>query len=117
MADKNSGIWAGKFLERMQHKNPETGVFYNQSAFQLGEVIRLNVFNFQLLRADEFTWNYMSERPAVFPSSHCGYALEKLKRESQSHKSYDDFLVALMKAINPKNEASVDYNTLTAGLK
>ena len=117
MADKNSGIWAGKFLERMQHKNPDTGVFYQQNAFQLGEVIRLNVFNFQLLRADEFTWNYMSERPALFPASHCGYALEKLKKESAAFGNYDDFLVALMKAVNPKNEASVDYTTLTAGLK
>jgi len=59
----------------------------------------------------------MSERPAIFPASHPGFALEQLKKESKKYPNYDAFLVALMKAINPKNEASVCYNTLTWGLK
>jgi len=29
VADKNSGIWAGKFLERSQHKCPSHGAFYS----------------------------------------------------------------------------------------
>lgn len=40
-ADKNSGIWGGKFLERMQHKNPATDKSYTEIDFQLGEIIQL----------------------------------------------------------------------------
>jgi len=33
LADKNSGIWRGKFLERSRHKNPITDKFYNERDF------------------------------------------------------------------------------------
>lgn len=38
-ADKNSGIWGGKFLERMHHNNPSTGKSFTEIDFQMGEVI------------------------------------------------------------------------------
>ena len=38
-AEKNSGIWGGKFLERMRHKNQITNLYYNQVDFQIGEII------------------------------------------------------------------------------
>jgi len=38
-ADKNSGIWGGKFLERMKHKKPKSETFYNETDFQIGETI------------------------------------------------------------------------------
>jgi len=28
IADKNSGLWKGKFMEKMRHSNPTTGKFY-----------------------------------------------------------------------------------------
>lgn len=39
MADKNSGIWGGKFLERMKHHRPKTVNFYNETDFQIGATI------------------------------------------------------------------------------
>lgn len=33
IADKNSGIWAGKYLERLKHKDPSSGDYYNEKAF------------------------------------------------------------------------------------
>jgi len=39
MADKNSGIWGGKFLERMKHKKQKSEIFYNETDFQIGETI------------------------------------------------------------------------------
>jgi hypothetical protein len=33
ICDKNSGIWGGKFLERMLHKNWITGKYYCESDF------------------------------------------------------------------------------------
>lgn len=44
VADKNAGIWVGKYLERMQHKNPSNGQYYSEKQFQLGNVIQLKVF-------------------------------------------------------------------------
>lgn len=33
VADKNSGLWQGKFLERKKHKNPTTTLFYVEKDF------------------------------------------------------------------------------------
>lgn len=60
LSERNSGIWGGKLLERKQHKNPISGTFYNEKSFQIGETVSLGGYNFQLMRADEFTHNYMS---------------------------------------------------------
>jgi len=32
-ADKNSGIWGGKFLERMRHKKDHADRYYNERDF------------------------------------------------------------------------------------
>jgi len=45
-ADKNSGIWGGKFLERMRHRNDKTDRYYNETDFQLGNTLSLNVYDF-----------------------------------------------------------------------
>lgn len=68
-ADKNSGVWGGKFLERMKHRDEENTRYLNQVDFQIGSIVKLGVYSFQLLRADEFTAKYMTERPEVFPEA------------------------------------------------
>lgn len=60
LSERNSGIWGGKLLERKKHKNPISNNFYNEKDFQIGETVSLGGYNFQLMRADEFTHNYMS---------------------------------------------------------
>lgn len=58
-AERNSGIWTGKFLERSKHKHPITNKYYAEKDFVLGDTIVLRNYKFQLLRADEFTVKYM----------------------------------------------------------
>lgn len=66
-ADKNSGIWGGKFLERKKHEHKTEGRYLVDTDFQIGGIVQLSVYNFQLLKADDFTINYMKERPDKFP--------------------------------------------------
>ena len=77
-ADRNSGIWAGKFIERRQHKNPMNNQYYSSTDFKLGEMVTITNYRFQLLRADEFTLRYMKENPNVFPEANIDFVLDKL---------------------------------------
>jgi hypothetical protein len=58
----------------------------------------------------------MKERPQTFPEANYDFCIEKLKKsisfilsDSQKFKSYDEFLVNLLKNINPNNKESVSY--------
>jgi len=66
-ADKNSGVWGGKFLERMKHELKTAGRYFIDTDFQIGAIVQFGAYNFQLLKADDFTLNYMKERPEKFP--------------------------------------------------
>ena len=66
-ADKNSGIWGGKFLERKKHNHKTENRYLQDTDFQIGSIVHLGVYNFQLLKADDFTVQYMRERPKKFP--------------------------------------------------
>jgi hypothetical protein len=56
---QNSGIIGGKFLERCQILNPETGDNYSPFDFQVGLVVELNKYRFRLLDCDEFSRKYI----------------------------------------------------------
>lgn len=94
LSERNSGIWGGKLLERKKHKNPISGKFYCEKDFQIGEVVSLGGYSFQLMRADEFTHNYMSvyfnyifnfllnlpkERANVFKGANVDNVINKVK--------------------------------------
>ena len=97
-ADKNSGIWGGKFLERKKHEHKSEGRYLVDTDFQIGAIVSLSVYNFQLLKADDFTVNYMRERPDKFPEVSIENALNEIKSLARNYKSYDDFLVWLLKS-------------------
>lgn len=97
-ADKNSGIWGGKFLERKKHDHPSEGRYLVDTDFQIGAIVPLSVYRFQLLKADDFTLNYMRERPDKFPEVNIDSAIGELKALAKNHKNYDDFLVWLLKS-------------------
>lgn len=98
--DKNSGIWGGKFLERKKHEHKAEGRYLVDTDFQIGAIVTLSVYNFQLLKADDFTITYMRERPQKFPEVSIEATLNELKNCAKNHKSYDDFLVWLLKSTN-----------------
>lgn len=97
-ADKNSGIWGGKFLERKKHEHKAEGRYLQDTDFQIGSIVQLGAYHFQLLKADDFTLNYMRERPEKFPEVSIEQALSELKALSRNHPSYNDFLVWLVKS-------------------
>ena len=87
-ADKNSGIWGGKFMERKRHEKSGDQRYFNDADFQVGGLIKLGAYTFQLLKADDFTINYMRERPEKFPQINIGATLNKIKSLSSNHDSY-----------------------------
>ena len=58
----NSGIIGGKFLERCQMLNPETGENYSPFEFDVGNVVELNHYRFRLLDCDQFSRKYFDSK-------------------------------------------------------
>lgn len=87
-ANKNSGIWGGKFMERKRHEKTGEERYIQDKDFQVGGLIKLGAYTFQLLKADDFTMNYMSERPERFPEVEVAATLNKVKSLSSGHESY-----------------------------
>jgi len=118
-AERNSGLWAGKFLERRQHKNLTTtnGNYYTSNDFKLGEIVTLANYKFQLLRADEFTNKYMKENPEIFQEANIDNVLDKLFSHRKNFKNNEDFAVNLFKALDKKKAGSIEFVELFDGLK
>jgi len=53
---------------------------------------------------DDYTNNYMIENKAVFKDSDLGWIMATIKSHSRSHKNYDDFLISVLKGMDPANE-------------
>lgn len=88
-ADKNSGIWGGKYLERKKHEHKAEQRYLVDTDFQIGSIVHLSVYHFQLLKADDFTLEYMKERPDKFPEANIQANLSKIKSLSKSYKTYE----------------------------
>lgn len=117
VAGKNTGVWQGKFLERMLHQNPITKEKYKEKDFQIGEIIQLNVYRFQLLKADEFTHKYMKSKPEVFQEADIEYVITKLKQKAAEYKSLDLFLIDLIKKLDKNKNQRIEFEELVEGLK
>jgi hypothetical protein len=57
--------------------------------FQIGSIVQLSVYSFQLLKADDFTINYMRERPEKFPDVNLESIISKVKGLSKNFKTYE----------------------------
>ena len=132
-ADRNSGIWAGKFLERRQHKNLLNNQYYNARDFKLGEMVTLANYRFQLLRADDFTLNYMKENVDIFPEANIDFVLDKLFSckilkinfrwyknlilDRKNYKNNEDFAVSIFKNLDKNKKGFIEFAELYDGLK
>ena len=85
-------------MERKKHNHKNENRYLEDTDFQIGAIVSLGVYNFQLLKADDFTINYMRERPQKFPEVSIEASISDLKAQAKSHKSYDDFLIWLLKS-------------------
>jgi len=115
-AERNSGLWAGKFLEKRQHKKPDTTQYYNAKDFRLGETLTLTNYRFQLLRADEFTNKYMKENVETFPEANIDFVLDKLFSYRKNFKNNEDFAVNLFKALDKSKKGFIEFVDLFDGL-
>jgi len=116
-SERNSGIWAGKFLERKKHKNPISNNYYAEKDFQVGENVVLANYRFQLLRVDEFTYKYMRERPDVFKEVNIDKVLEKLRSFAKKYNSNEQFAIQLFKKLDKNGNGYIDFEELYTGLK
>jgi hypothetical protein len=115
--ERNSGVWAGKFLEKNKHKNPITNQYYSEKDFMLGNTVVLNQFRFQLLRCDEFTYRYLKEHPETFKEANIDKVLEKVRIAARKYKSPEDFAVNLFKRLDRNNSGYVEFEELYNGFK
>lgn len=74
------------------------GRYMVDTDFQIGGTIKLGAYTFQLLKADDFTIQYMRDRPEKFPETNLTSTVNKIKSLSTSHSSYENFLVWILKS-------------------
>lgn len=82
---RNSGIIGGKFLERGRVKKPDQPLFstrlseyYQACDMFVGNRVEINKFQFVLIDADEYAYNYMERHSDEFPSANIRQILSKL---------------------------------------
>ena len=76
---RNSGIVAGKYLQRIRMKNPETGEYFKPADFEVGRVLTINGVQYELLQATEYAMSYMEADPDNFPQSDLVSIIERLR--------------------------------------
>ena len=65
--ERNSGVLNGKYLERQKYKNDVTGEYFKMSDLYMGAVLNINKQQFQIVSADEYSLNFMFQKPELFP--------------------------------------------------
>jgi len=63
---RNSGFVGGKYLERCRIRNPNTGNFFKCHDFAVGEKLTINKRVFELVEADLWTKNFMTNNASLF---------------------------------------------------
>jgi hypothetical protein len=76
---RNSGIVAGKFLQRTKIKNVETGEYFKAPDLEIGKVITINKFKFVLLEATEYAMSYMEADPLEFQQADLSAVIDRLR--------------------------------------
>jgi len=96
---RNSGVMAGKFLERSAVYKPGAGRHkYRATDFGVGAVIVASGRAFRLVEADEYTLNYMEEHPDTFPQADHQRVLQKLRLEFSSPEKVDALRAQLIRS-------------------
>jgi len=76
---RNSGIIAGKWLQRTKLKNPETGSLFKAADFEIGKVLTINGTKFQIDEATEYAMSFMEADPDEFPQADLVRIVEDLR--------------------------------------
>ncbi|XP_073330014.1 EF-hand domain-containing family member C2 [Pagrus major] len=112
---KNSGVLGGKFLAGGRVKKPgqelfkrELPEYFAAQDLYVGATLCLNNKNFQLLDADEYTFNYMEQHPEEFPKSNVGNILSKLRSIPEEKQREIRKFLALS---DPSNTGFIPYES------
>jgi hypothetical protein len=81
---RNSGVVAGKWLQRTKLINPDTGRSFQASDFEVGKVVTINCSKFQLDEATEFAMSYMESDPDTFQQSDLFHIVNELQTAIKS---------------------------------
>ena len=115
IAGKNSGRQSCKFYEKQRVKNPYTNKYYTEKDFVIGNLIYVNKYKFKLLECDEYTRKYMLSNPEVFRDSDIKNIVNRIRLISG--EDFEDFLVHLLYAIDPKGVNYATKEDIDNGLK
>ncbi|XP_067460234.1 EF-hand domain-containing family member C2 [Thunnus thynnus] len=114
-SQRNSGVLGGKFLERRRVKKPGQELFKSQLSeyftaqdLYVGTTLCINNKNFQLLDADEYTFNYMEQHAEEFPKANMGNILSKLRLVPEEKQSEIRKFLALS---DPSNTGFISYES------
>jgi len=69
------------------------------------------------LSADEFTTNYMKERPNVFRQCDPNFVFNKLREYSGNYSSMDLFVKDLITKLDAGRKGFIDFEEMVAGLE
>ncbi|XP_016429441.1 EF-hand domain-containing family member C2-like [Sinocyclocheilus rhinocerous] len=90
---RNSGVIGGTFLKRGRVKKPgqelyksEVSEYFTAQDLYVGARLDLNNQPFQLLDADEFTFDYMEQHADEFPKANIDTIISKVKSISEEEK-------------------------------
>ncbi|KAE8299783.1 EF-hand domain-containing family member C2 [Larimichthys crocea] len=113
---RNSGVLGGKFLQRGRIKKPgqelfksELSEYFTAQDLYVGVTLCLNNKHFQLLDADEYTFNYMEQHAEEFPKANVGNILSKLRSTPEEKQSEIRKFLALS---DPSNTGFIPYESL-----
>merc|ERR1712164_225714 len=79
---------------------------------QIGATIYLNRSRFQLLSADEFTTNYMKNRPNVFKSCDPNFVFSQIRDIALKYPSMNEFAKVFVNKLDPNREQHIGFDVL-----
>uniref|UniRef100_A0A8C5LW21 EF-hand domain-containing family member C2 n=1 Tax=Leptobrachium leishanense TaxID=445787 RepID=A0A8C5LW21_9ANUR len=112
---RNSGIDGGKFLERRRVKKPgqelyksELSEYFKAEDLFVGARVCFNGYNFILVDADEYVFNYMEKNANDFPMADIATIISKLKSIAEPRSRE---IKQLFAANDPGNSTEMPYET------
>ncbi|XP_028655593.1 EF-hand domain-containing family member C2 [Erpetoichthys calabaricus] len=109
----NSGVIGGKFLERNRIKKPDQELFKSELSeyfkaedLYVGARVCFYGQNFQLMNADEYTFNYMERHPDEFPKADIATIISKLKNIAEP--KLKDIRISFVRN-DPSNTGTILY--------
>ena len=117
IAGRNSGRKSGKFYEKQKVKNPYTNKYYTEKDFVIGNLIYVNKYTFKLFEMDEYTRKYMISNQEIFKDSDIKNVVSRIRAGCSDFPNFDEFLVHLIYAIDPKGAHFVTKEDIANGIK